>query len=113
MSATLITIIATCDENTDSVSLYWLTIYRYKVEALNSVAQKIKDNWKPPRVGLLHWDSKLMNTLDTSIKQEEQLPTLLSGIGGKKLLGVTAFPHKSNEKARTVIASATVKLSEN
>ena len=54
-----------------------------------------------------------MNTLDTSIKQEERLPTLLSGIGGTKLLGIPPFPHNSSEKVRTLIANATVKLLEN
>ena len=54
-----------------------------------------------------------MNTLDTSIKQEERLPTLLSGICGTKLLGIPPFPHKSSEKAGTLIANAKVKLLEN
>ena len=59
-----------CGGNTDSVNQHWSTSYRYKVEVSNSIAQKIKDNWKPPRVGLLHWDGNLMDTLDTSIEQE-------------------------------------------
>ena len=113
MSATLTSIIAACGGNTDSVNLHWSTAYRYKVEASNSIALKINDNWKPPRVDLLHWDSKLMNTLDTSIKQEERLPTLLSGIVGTKLLSISSFPHKFSEKAGTLIANATVKLLEN
>ena len=100
-SATLTTIIAACGGNTDSVNLHWSTAYRYKVEASNSIAQKIKDNWKPPRVGLLQWDSKLMDTLETNVEQKERLPTLLLGIGRAKLLGVPAFPRKSSEKAGT------------
>ena len=60
MSATLTTIIAACGGNTDSVNLHGSTAYQYKVEPSNSIAQKIKDNWKPLSVGLLHWDSKLM-----------------------------------------------------
>ena len=111
MSATLTSIIAACGGNTHSVNLHWSTAYRYKVEVSNSIAQKISDNWKPPRVGLLHWDSKLMNTLDTSIEQE-RLPTLLLGIGATKLLSIP-FPHKSSEKAGTLIANATVELLEN
>ena len=113
MSATLTTIIAACGGITDSVNLHWSTAYQYKVEASNLIAQKMKDNWKPPKVGLLHWDSQSINTLDTSIEQEERLPTLLSGIGGTKLLGIPAFPHKSSEKARTLIANAGVQLLEN
>ena len=83
--------------NTDSVNLHWSNAHRYKVEALNFIAQKIKDNWKPPRVGLLYWDSKLMDTLDTSIEQEERLPTLLSGIGRKNCL-VYQFSHTNPVK---------------
>ena len=60
MSEALTTIIAAYGENTDSVNLHWSTAYRYKVEASNSIAQQIKDNWKTLKVGLLRWEGKLM-----------------------------------------------------
>ena len=42
-------------------------------------------------MSLVHWDSKLMSTLDGA-GTEERVPVLLSGVGGTKLLGVPALP---------------------
>ena len=79
---------------------------RYRVEASKTIAKTIKTNWTPPPVALLHWDGKLMDTLDGGAK-EERLPILSSGLGGTELIGVPALPHKSSEKAGHLIAKAT------
>ena len=60
-------------------------------------------------MALLHWDGKLMLTLDGA-NLEERLPTLLSGIGGMKLLGVPALNTDSSLPMGQKIASATVSL---
>ena len=57
------------------------------MDICNVISNKIKDEWAPPDVGLVHWDGKLMSTLDGDAK-EERLPILVSGLGGTKLLGV-------------------------
>ena len=106
MSAILTSFIEACGGDTSAVNLHWSTAYRYKVEGCNTIAQKLKENWKPPKVGLVHWDGKLMDTLDT-FSEEERLPILLSGIGGIKLLGVPALPHKSTEYAGTLVSEVT------
>ena len=48
-------------------------------------------SWTPPAVSLVHWDGKLMSTLDGA-GTEERVPVLLSGQGGVKLLAVPALP---------------------
>ena len=50
-----------------------------------------------------------MQTLETG-GMEERLSALLSGIGGAKLLGVPALPHKSTEPAGKLIAIGSIKL---
>ena len=112
LSAAITTVIDACGGNTSAVNLHWSTAYRYKVEACSSIARRIKEAWTPPRVDLLHWDGKLMDTLDNSKDKEERLPVLISGIGGTKLLGVPNIPYKSSDKAGAQIANATKKLLE-
>lgn len=109
MSATLHALIEACDGETSAVNIHPTTAYRYKLEAANSIVKSLEESWKPPPVGLVHWDGKLMDTLDNSGK-EERLPVLLSGIGGTKLLGVPALPHKSSEPMGTLIAKATCEV---
>ena len=69
MSSTLHTLISVCKGDTHAVNLHPSTAYRYHMETVNSVAESIKDNWSPPKIGLLHWDGKLMHTLDGSAKK--------------------------------------------
>ena len=53
---------------------------------------RIKDGWTPSWLSVLHWDEKLMCTLDNQYITEEILPVLLSGEGHTKLLGGAAVP---------------------
>ena len=111
MSAILHTLITACDDNHEAVNIHPVQSQIYRVEASKSIAKTIKTNWTPPPVALLHWYGKLMDTLDGSVK-EERLPILLSGLGGTKLLGVPALPHKSSENAGFLIAKATCEIIE-
>ena len=108
MSAVLHALINACDGDTSAVNLNYSTAQRYSVEVHNTIAQKIKRDWKPPEIALLHWDGKLMLTLDGAKK--ERLPVLLSGIGGTKLLGVPALNSESVGPMGQQIASATLSL---
>ena len=51
-----------------------------------------------------------METLGDKYVKDDRLPTLISGIGGVKLLGVPALPVKSSQSAGSLISSATVGL---
>jgi hypothetical protein len=95
--------------DTNAVNLSYTQIYRYRTQSNNSIANKIRNDWVPPAKAVIHWDGKLMTTLDSS-EQEERLPILLSGIGGSKLLGVPSLPHLSTEKAGDLISKATTTL---
>ena len=78
---------------------------------MKTIADKIKQEWKHPVIGLLHWDGKLMDSLDGGSK-EERLPILVSGVGGAKLLGVPALPPVGEEGIGVLIAEATTELLE-
>lgn len=91
------------------VNLSYGYSYRYRKETAHNIADLIKLEWRPSPVLSLHWDGKLMATLDGTDK-EERLPVLVSGIKGVKMLGVPVVEHKKGEKIGPKIAKASVGL---
>ena len=104
-------IVTAVEGDPSKLSLSYATTQRYKVETVKTIADKIKENWTPPSIANLHWDGKLMATLDGA-SQQERLPFLLSGVGGTKLLGVPTIPHKSTEKTGDLISEVSIELIE-
>ena len=111
ISSVMHDIVTAVEGDPSKLSLSYATTQRYRVEAVKTIADKIKENWTPPSIANLHWDGKLMATLDGA-SQQERLPVLLSGIGGTKLLGVPAIPHKSTEKTGDLISEVSIELIE-
>jgi len=109
ISAVMHEIIMTADGDPSKLSLSYTSAKRYRLEAVQTISEKIAENWTILTVANLHWDGKLMDTLDGSTKIERLL-ILLSGIWGTKLLGVPAFPHKSSTSAGSLIAKASDEL---
>ena len=74
-------------------------------------ADRVRQEWTPPAVGVVHWDGKLMPSLQGGPSKEDRFPVLVSGTGGTKLLGAPALP-KGLGKGETggAIADATVAL---
>ena len=61
---------------------------------------------------VVHWDGKLMATLDSK-EMDDRLPVLVSGINGTKLLGVPPLPRstkKAGMKQGDVVSAATKNL---
>ena len=102
-------IVTAVEGDPSKLSLIYATTQRYRVETVKTIVDKIEENWTPPSIANLHWDGKLMATLDGA-SQQERLPVLLSGVG--KLLGVPAIPHKSTEKTGDFISEVSIKLIE-
>ena len=92
------------------MNLSYTQAYQYRVKTSHKGAVDIKKNWKPPQKALLHWDGKMMQTLDVGNELEDRMPVLVSGIGGTKLLGVPSIPKKSGGNAGQLVSGATVKL---
>ena len=61
---------------------------------------------------LVHWDGKLMDTLDSK-RTDDRLPILVSGADGTKLLGVPPLQKSTKETGKALgdnISKATKKL---
>ena len=43
------------------------------------MAEEIKEKWECPDAVILHWDTKLIETLESKFAKEERLPILVSG----------------------------------
>ena len=50
---------------------------------------------------LVHWDGKLMDTLDSK-GMDDRLPVLVSGADGTKLLGVPPLPQSTKETGKVL-----------
>ena len=109
VAALLKVFITECKGDTSRINLSYASANRYRVEAANNIALKIRENWAPPQKGIIHWDGKLMDTLDGSSKAE-RLPILLSGVGGSKVLGVPQLPNLAGDLSGNLISSATLQL---
>ena len=72
MSAVLHALITACNGDTSADNLQYSTAQKYSVEVHNTIAQKIKRDWKPPEIALVHWDGKLMLTLNGTSKEEPE-----------------------------------------
>ena len=64
--------------DTSKVNLSYSQANRYSIQAADLIATNIKEDWIPPSKCAIHWDGKLMKTLDES-GIEDRLPTLISG----------------------------------
>ena len=95
------TIIESVGGETEKLSLSYKTMQRYSAEVLEIVNEQIREDWVPLFIANIHWDGKLMETLDGQNKVD-RLPILISGKGGIKLLGVPAVPCKCTEKRYTL-----------
>ena len=76
----------------EKVNLSYSQSYRYRLESVSHISQQIKVQWQPSSLLAIHWDGKLMKSLETKNK-EERIPILVSGVNGVKLLGVPNVVH--------------------
>ena len=52
---------------------------RYRVDVVEEISAEIKQSWKPPSIGNLHWDGKYTQTLNSKYEKTERLSVLVSG----------------------------------
>ncbi|XP_076032948.1 uncharacterized protein LOC143020416 [Oratosquilla oratoria] len=104
--------VSACGRDTSKLNLSARTTHRYRASIMSELSLKNKDDWHPSDKVLVHWDGKLMDTLD-SISTDDHLPILVSGDNSTKLVGVPPLPH-SNQKGDPhkgdVISTATKQL---
>ena len=78
LAATMEALIESQGGDTSTVNLSYSQANRCSIQAAYLISANIKDNWTPPSKCVIHWDGKLMKTLDES-GIEDRLPILISG----------------------------------
>ena len=49
-------------------------------KAVEDIAEYIRSSWEVPDIGVVHWDGKLVSSLQNKNEKQERLPILLSGM---------------------------------
>ena len=81
------------------LSLGYTTVFRYKCDAIEKIAAKVKNTWRPSATMSVHWDGKRMETLNDDFILEERVAISVSGNGEDKLLGIPAVHGKATGDA--------------
>ena len=88
-SAVVKSIVKSIGGDLNQFSVSYTLVSRYLTPLIKNFADDIKQSWTSPKVGNLHWDSKLMQSLQNKHKEVERLPVLVSGSNSIKLLLVS------------------------
>lgn len=104
--------VSVCGGDVSKINLSASSAHRYRASVLPHISKQIKDKWNPSPKMVVHWDGKLMATLDSK-DTDDRLPVLVSGVNGTKLLGVPPLPSsttKAGLKHGKVVSVATKNL---
>ena len=102
-------IIEECGGDPTRISRSYSTVDRSRRKVVGDVAQTIREEWRPPASATLHWDSKLMPSLDNH-RREERLTVVVGDNDDLKLLGTPSYQPGGSISAGEQIASRTVEL---
>lgn len=92
--------------NPDKFSLSYASLDRFDRRVCLQLCEDIKDSWKPSEVMAVHWDGKLVCTLDNKYKKEERCAVLVSGEHGTKLLSVLKMEEAEKGETGKVTAQS-------
>lgn len=92
------------------VSTSYATADRSRRKVLKTISEECHEQWIPPALCTLHWDSKLTQTLDNVRQKEERLTVVVGDNTQLKLLGVPAYTKGADEACGTIIGNLTCKL---
>ena len=88
--------ISVCRGDVSKINLSSRSAHQYQTSVLPHISQQIKDKWNPSPKMVVHWDGKLMASLDYK-DTDDRLPVLVSGVNGTKLLGVSVLPSSTTK----------------
>ena len=76
----------------------------------NEIVEKELENWEPPEFASLHWDSKIMPSLDDKYKSEERLVISLGTQDDIKLLEIPSYLTGSGRGVGEIVSEKTMEL---
>lgn len=91
-------------------SLSYASCDRYKRKMNYQMAEIIKENWTPPLIYNIHWDSKLVPEFTDKYKRLDIMPVLVSCGSETKLLGVPSFSPEDERSIGSIIGDVTHNL---
>jgi hypothetical protein len=103
-------LIAESGGNTSTVSSSYATADRSCRQVLEAISKERHEQWTPPPMCTLHWDSKLTQMLSDVCQLEERLTVVVGDAARLKLLGVPAYTKGTDEACGTIIAQRTCQL---
>lgn len=103
-------LVAEAGGDTSKISTSYSTADKSRREIGRRIAESCKDQWIPPKLVSLHWDSKLMSSLSNQNITEERLTVVVGNATELKLLGVPSYQPGTDRKSGDIIADLTVGL---
>ena len=105
-------VIAESGGDVSMVAISYATANRSRCKVVADIAMNIRQNWIPPKLCTLHWDTKLMPTLKNQHVTEERVTVIVSDSTQLKLLGVPGCTKATDQTCGAIIADLTVKLTD-
>lgn len=96
--------------DSSKVTISYASCDRARRTGASDIAKNVKRLWMPPPIGSLHWDSKIMNSLQNSYVNEDRLSVLVGDSQDVKLLGTAKYPPGQDRQAGDIIADHTIGL---
>lgn len=103
-------LITTTGGDVSMVTSSYATADRARRKVVSDIALNVRSEWIPPKLCTLHWDTKLMTNLQSSVATEDRLTVLVGNSSDMKLLGVPSFKKANKQKIGEIIADLTIKL---
>lgn len=79
---------------------------------MKEISTSNKDNWEPPLMLTLHWDSKLTPSVTAPNGSEERLTVSVGNINDVKLLGVPSYKPGSGRGSGIIVSELAINLVE-
>jgi hypothetical protein len=96
--------------DTSKVAMSYSTVNRSRRETGLKIAQGYKESWVAPKLVTIHWDSKLLPSLNNQNVLEERLTVVVGTADESKLLGVPPYKPGTDRKSGEIIAKLTAGL---
>ena len=96
--------------NLSKVAPSYATIDKSRRKVGKRIAAACRHEWIAPYLATLHWDSKLMSSLENKNISQERLTVVVGNNVGLKLLGVPSYKPETDCKSGNIIADLTFDL---